>query len=165
MLSPFGKSLVLAISVCCSYALADNVLHPSTPVLDRPTLITLGIKLPVSGDDNFNGKVTVRYRKAGTAMWMQALPLFRVHPENTLNWPVAPQFAGSIFDLRPATTYEIELRAMDPDGPVDQTFSLTATTRKVPSDPPFPRVRKVTNAAELQSALYSSQAGDIINLA
>ena len=89
MLSPFGKSLVLAISVCCSYALADNVLHPSTPVLDRPTLITLGIKLPISGDDNFNGKVTVRYRKAGTATWTEALPLFRVHPENTFNglWP------------------------------------------------------------------------------
>src|SRR5689334_22432112 len=104
MLSPFGKSLVM-VSVCCSLAVADNVLHPGTPVLDRPTLITLGIQLPISGDDNFNGKVTVRYRKAGTATWIAALPLFRVHPESTPNWPVAPQFAGSIFDLRPGTAY------------------------------------------------------------
>ena len=43
-----------------------------------------------------------------------------------------PTIRGSNFDLA-ATTDQIELRAMDPDGPVDQTFSLTATTRKVPA--------------------------------
>src|SRR6516165_1945935 len=79
-------------------ALADNVVHPSTPVLDRPTLTALGIQLPITGDDNFNATVTVRYRKSGTTAWYGALPLFRVHPESTAGYAVMPQFAGSIFD-------------------------------------------------------------------
>jgi hypothetical protein len=157
--------LVLAVSVWCGQAFADNVLHPGVPVLDRPTLITIGIQLPITGDDNFNAQVTVKYRKLGTTTWTDALPLFRVHPESTPGWPLIAQFAGSIFDLRPSTTYEIELQATDSDGPVNQTLSLTATTRDVPGDPPAPRIRNVTNAADLQSVLYSAQAGDIINLA
>ena len=165
MLSTLRNSFVLTVSLWCSSAFADNALHPGAPVLDRSTLITVGIKLPISGDDNFNAKVTVRYRKLGATTWTDALPLFRVHPENTPGWPLVPQFAGSIFDLRPSTTYQIELHATDPDGPVDQTLALTATTRNVPGDPPAPRIRNVANAADLQSALYSAQPGDIINLA
>jgi hypothetical protein len=165
MLSNLKSSIVLALSVYCGPVLADNVLHPGTPVLDRPTLITLGIQLPISGDDNFNAAVMVRYRKLGATAWNDALPLFRVHPESTPGWPLVSQFAGSIFDLRPSTTYQIELHATDPDGPVNQTLTLTATTRDVPGDPHAPRVRNVANAADLQSALYSAQAGDIINLA
>ena len=46
-------------------AFADNVVHPSTPSLDRPTLTALGVRLPVTGDDNFNANVTLRYRKGG----------------------------------------------------------------------------------------------------
>jgi hypothetical protein len=64
------------------------------------------------GDDNYNGAVTARYRVAGTAAWRQGLPLYRVHPETAPTWPIAPQFSGSIFDLRPNTTYEIELHAV-----------------------------------------------------
>src|SRR5690349_5997117 len=83
------------------YAFADNVLHPGTAVLDRPTLISLGIQLPVTGDDNYNASVTVKYRKSGDLNWLQAQPLFRVHPDTALPYVIAPQFAGSILDLRP----------------------------------------------------------------
>src|SRR5207302_897704 len=116
--------------------LADNVLHPGAPVLDRPTLTALGVQLPITGDDNFNATVAVRYRVSGTTTWSQALPLFRVHPESTVTYVLTPQFAGSIFNLKPATSYDIELHAVDPDGSVNQTFALTATTRPVPADPP-----------------------------
>src|SRR6266536_812463 len=108
---------------------ADDVLHPGTPELDRPTLMALGVKLPITGDDNYNATVWVRYRQAGATVWRNALPLFRVHPESVAGWTVAPQCAGSIFDLRPGISYDIELHAVDPDGPVDQTFTLSATTR------------------------------------
>jgi hypothetical protein len=146
-------------------AFADNVLRPGTPVLDRPTLTALGIKLPLTGDDNFNASVAVRYRKQGTSTWSNALPLFRVHPETVGGYTIAPQFSGSIFDLRPATTYEIELRIADPDGAVDQTLTLSGTTRTVPRDPVAPRNRSVAGASQLSQALSTAQAGDIINLA
>src|ERR1700694_1878268 len=135
--------IVLSCLLSPLLALADNVVHAGSPAFDRPTLTTLGVQLPITGDDNFNASVTVRYRKTGTGNWRQALPLFRVHPENTALWNVAPQFAGSVFDLRPNTSYDIELHLTDPDGPVDQLFTLTATTRAVPADPLTPRVVNV----------------------
>jgi hypothetical protein len=49
-----------------------------------------------------------------------------MRPETVGGWEVEPQFSGSIFDLRPATSYEIKLRLTDPDEEVDQTFALTA---------------------------------------
>src|ERR1041384_329082 len=104
--------------------LADDILHLGTPLLDRPTLITLGVQLPVTGDDNFNAAVAMRYREAGTVEWHDALPLLRVHAEVVAGRKVNPQFAGSIFDLLPATAYEIELHAVDPDG-LDQIISMT----------------------------------------
>jgi Chondroitinase B len=146
-------------------ALADNILHPGAPVFDRPTLTTLGVQLPITGDDNFNASVTVRYRKTGTATWRQGLPLFRVHPENTALWTVPTQFAGSILDLRPNTSYDVELHVTDPDGPVDQLFTLTTATRPVPADPLNPRLVNVKDTTGLSSALQGAQAGDIITLA
>ena len=144
---------------------ADNVLQPGAPALDRPTLTALGVKLPLTGDDNFNSSVQVRYRKLGTSAWLSALPLFRVHPETVGEYLLAPHFAGSIFDLRPGTTYEIELRIADPDGAVSQTLTLVSTTRAVPRDPISPRNRFVSSSAELGQALSTAQPGDIINIA
>ncbi len=167
---PFTKGIrvfcwALFVAVGGTGLMADDVLHPLQPVLDRPTLTALGVQLPLTGDDNFNSSVTVRYRKAGTSAWFPGLPLFRVHPESVANWSIAPQFAGSIFDLRPGTSYEIELHATDPDGPVDNTFTLTATTRAVPADPPTPRLRAAHDDASLTAALLAALPGDIITLA
>ncbi|HJQ82848.1 MAG TPA: hypothetical protein VKA21_02140 [Candidatus Binatia bacterium] len=75
------------------------------------------------------------------------------------------RFAGSIFDLQPATTYEVELHATDPDGPVDQTVVVQATTRGVPTDPLHPAPKSVSDAAGLQAALDAAQPGDVITLA
>ena len=143
----------------------DPVLHPGALQLDRPTLIALGVQWRISGDTNYNAAVTLRYRQLGAPAWKDALPLFRVRPETVPDHVVPEQFAGSIFDLRPATTYEIEVHATDPDGNVDETRTLTATTRAVPGDPASPHVVAVTTAAELQAALANAQAGDVISLA
>ncbi len=152
-----------ALLVCPVFA--DNVLHPGTPVLDRPTLTVLGVQLPISGDDNFNATVAVRYRPSGTTAWIQGLPLFRVHPENTVLYTVMPQFAGSIFNLQPGTSYDIALDITDVNGHVSQTLTLSGTTRPVPSDPAPLRVVNVTNVASLEAALSSAQAGDLIQIA
>src|SRR6059058_5627979 len=116
-------------------ARADDVLHPGAVNLDRPTLVALGVQLLISGDDNHDAAVTVRYRETGAGTWRDGMPLFRVHPESVVGRTVPEQFAGSIFDLSPGTTYEIELHATDPDGPVDQTITLSGTTHAVPRDP------------------------------
>jgi hypothetical protein len=155
----------VALSLLPLIAFADDILRPGTPVLDRPTLTALGVQLPVSGDDNFNATVSVRYWKSGTSNWLPALPLFRVHPETTLPYTISSQFSGSIFDLRPGTTYDIELAISDPDGPVNQTATLSATTRTVPRDPVTPRSRLVSNTTDLAQALGTAQPGDVITLA
>ncbi|MCU1262356.1 MAG: hypothetical protein JWO80_5241 [Bryobacterales bacterium] len=156
------QSILLLCS--CGALYADNLLRPGVPTLDRPTLTALGVQLPLTGDDNFNSSVSVQFRISGTSTWQTALPLFRVHPETVAGYAVASQFGGSLFDLRPATTYEIQLHAIDPDG-LDQTFTLTGTTRGVPSDPATPNVKQVTDASSLWSALKAARPGDVITLA
>src|SRR3977135_1410847 len=66
-------------------ALADNVVHPGSPTLDRPTLTALGVQFPIAGDDNFNAQVAVQYRVTATTAWLTALPVSRVHPESVQN--------------------------------------------------------------------------------
>ena len=157
-------AVILIVSGFCACC-ADDVVRPGAPELDRPTLTALGIKLPVSGDDNHNASVAVQYRRAGTEAWRQALPLYRVRPETVRGWNVEPQFSGSIFDLRPGVSYEIELRITDPDENVDQTLALSATTRAVPGDPASPSEVDVDSAAGFRAALAAAKPGDVIKLA
>src|SRR5512143_700792 len=102
-----------------SRAHADDVLHVGTPVLDPPTITALGVSLPITGDDNFTAAVSVRYREAGTTAWHDGPPLMHVHAADVTELTVTPQFAGSIFDLRPDTAYEIERHAVAADGGTD----------------------------------------------
>lgn len=144
---------------------ADDALHPGTPTSDRPTVVTLGVRWPLTGDDNFNATVTTRVRVQGSSAWHDALPLYRVHAELVTGGGATPEFAGSIFDLAPATTYDVELTAHDPDGG-DKTTTISATTRPVPAtDPAHPRVVNVTDAPSLSSALAAAKPGDVITLA
>ena len=107
----FG-ALTLAAGLCLTApAHADDVLHPGAVNVDRPTLVTLGVQLLISGDDDHDAAVTARYRETGAGAWRDAMPLFRVHPESVVGRTVPEQFAGSIFDLSPGTTYDVELHA------------------------------------------------------
>jgi hypothetical protein len=149
-----------AIAAC-----PDVVLHPGTVEIDRPTLITLGVRWLISGDADHDAAVGVRYRPVGDLVWRDGLPGYRVRPETVDGRSVPEQFAGSIFDLRPATSYEIELHATDADGAVDETRTVTATTRGVPADPVTPNVRPVGDVAGLNAALANAAPGDVITLA
>ena len=163
---PAALLLAAAIAFAAAGARADDVLHPGTVGVDRPTVVTLGVQLLVTGDDDHDARVAVRYRPLGTTAWRSAMDLFRVHPESVVGRTVPDQFAGSIFDLTPGTTYEIELHATDPDGPVDQTIPVSATLRTVPpAEPAHPRPRDVTDAAGLRAALSDAQPGDVITIA
>jgi len=158
-------STVAALVLATQPALADDTLHPGPPALDPPTLVALGVVFPITGDDNFTATVAVRYRETGTAAWHDGLPLLHVHAEAVTGFAVTPQFAGTIFDLRPDTAYDIELHARDSDGAVDTTLMLTGRTRAVPGDPATPHAVAVTDTASLQTALAAAQPGDVITLA
>ena len=145
-------------------ALAADVLIPGTVQGDRPTLTTLGVQWLVSGDDDRDASVTVRFSVAGTGKWADALPLRRVEPADAKDWTVSNQFAGSVFDLMPGTTYDIELHAVDPDG-LDDTQTITMTTRTVPSDPTTPNAVPVSTAMQFQQALDNAAPGDVITIA
>ena len=102
--------------------------------VDRPTLHNLGVQLLIAGDDDRDARVDMRCRAVGDAVWRDALPLLRVWPETV--WIEVPaQFAGSVFDLRPATEYEIELQAHDPDGGGGNGGAGTGGTDRKPAWP------------------------------
>jgi len=152
--------LILLVSL----AMAQDNLAPGSVSTDPQTLTAIGVQWFISGDDNRNATVSVRYREEGAATWKQGPPLFRVHPETVNGWSVSPQFAGSVFDLEPGTPWEVELHAVDPDG-ADITEVVIAQTRAVPGDPPNPNTVTVTNTAGFRAALSSAAAGDVIELA
>jgi hypothetical protein len=145
-------------------AAAGNAIVMGEARLDRPTLTALGVQWLVSGDDDHDAVVRVRWRPSGSQAWRDGPPLFRVRPEDVVGRTVPAQFAGSIFDLRPGTTYQVELSAHDPGGG-DVTTVLTASTRPVPLDPRSPRARAVSDETALAAALASAQPGDVITLA
>ena len=71
----FG-ALTLAAGLCLTApAHADDVLHPGAVNVDRPTLVTLGVQLLISGDDDHDAAVTARYRETGAGAWRDAMPL------------------------------------------------------------------------------------------
>jgi len=158
-----GLGAVLALALV-GPAHAGDVLVPGAALLDPPTILSLGVQLLIDGDDDHDAEVTVRYRALGDLDWRDGLPLVRVRPEYVTGRAVPAQFAGSLFDLAPATTYEIELRAVDGDGPVDQTIALEGTTRAVPADPVAPVPVVVSSAATLAAALASAAPGHVITL-
>jgi len=105
--------------------------------VEPPTLISLGLEWPISGDDDRDATVTLEYRPLGGSVWQQGPPMLRIGGErineNALQYVTPNLFAGSLFDLEPGTTYVIRLHMEDPDGATGKTTQLlTAATRPEP---------------------------------
>ena len=122
-------------------------VHPITVgdiEFDPPTVQTVGLSLPVlRGDENFNASVRVLYRQMGFVAWHEALPLQRVRRETLSrtvpsSFPIAEQFAGSIFNLESGATYEVSLIVEDPDGGTT-TRTGWVSARQEPSESRQPR--------------------------
>jgi hypothetical protein len=139
-----------------------NGSTPKEATSPHPTLRNLSLVWDVDGDDDLDAVVRVRFRKQGGA-WRLGLPLRRT-PSGTngaFNWP--NRHAGSVFDLEPATTYDVELWLDDPDGGCE-IRTLTATTRPIPGPMANAPVKAVTPATFAAMAA-SAQPGDILELA
>jgi hypothetical protein len=96
-----------------------------------PTYENLALEWEIEGDDNVNGIVKVTFHETGESVWKEGMPLFRVPAGHNLGFTWNNKHAGSIFDLKPGTTYVIRLTLADPDGgSVERT--ITASTRATP---------------------------------
>jgi hypothetical protein len=116
---------VLLLITAASLFAANDAKPEGDPVLEPPTLHSLGVYWIIHGDDNANARVDVEYRKSGDAEWKKGPPLFRVTKErhkndkgkSLLNVPAdAWLFAGSVLLLTPDTAYELKLSLADSDG-------------------------------------------------
>ncbi|HKT33634.1 MAG TPA: hypothetical protein VJR03_02300 [Nitrospira sp.] len=165
--------LFLVLSPACSW-LPFGVVHPISVgevEIDPATPHTVGLSLPIQqGDEDFDATVRVAYREVDSPVWKDALPLQRVRTDTLSDqvrtqFPIAEQFAGSIFELKPNSTYEVRLRIEDPDGGAT-TRMTRVTTRALPRDgPQSPHIVDVDSTAALTSALAQASPGDVIMLA
>jgi hypothetical protein len=72
--------MVPAVLAAPAHDVPDNVLDVGGVNVDPPTLVTFGVQLLITGDDNFNASVCTKFRVHGTTTWHDAQALFRVHP-------------------------------------------------------------------------------------
>ncbi len=134
------------------YGPRDAIKNASIPgelSCPYPTLINLGIEWLIEGDDNQNGTVTVQFREKGSSSWKRGMPLFRIPSGEQLTFSWKNKFAGSIFDLKPDTRYEILLNLLDPDGGTEERM-IEALTR------PEPRIGPEAEIIEIQPGNYDT---------
>ena len=139
---------LLLIAVCTLHGQNDS--RPGRFHVEHSTLLNLGFEWLLDGDANRNATVEVRFRKVGTTAWRPGIPLLRIGGERVfrdrelMNYIVPHGFAGSIFNLEPATSYECEFTLADPDGVTGQaTQRVTVSTRSEPKSFPAGRVLHV----------------------
>lgn len=136
---------------------------PGEPTLPSPTLRHLTILWPITGDADLDATVTVRFRTLPDGVWRAGMPLFRVPAGTNGAFSWNDRFAGSLFSLAPATSYEVELALADPDGGCILR-TLSASTRAIPSPAPGARTIPVTPDS-FAAAAAAAEPGDILALA
>ncbi|MEO6186454.1 MAG: hypothetical protein ABIP38_02605 [Steroidobacteraceae bacterium] len=142
-LHPLALLMGLALA---ANADAGDAVAAGAVIIEPSTLISLGFEWPIQGDDNRNARVQVEYRRAGTGEWSQGLDLVRLQREEVflrgaLDYTSPNMFAGSVFDLREGTGYEVRLRLTDPDGiegnvekaPLERLLTVATRAEPVPA--------------------------------
>ncbi|MFC2076476.1 right-handed parallel beta-helix repeat-containing protein [candidate division KSB1 bacterium] len=156
---------VLMLLVVVS-ALAGNATVPGEVTTPYPTIINLAVEWKIDGDDNLNSRVDVRYRPVGERRWGDAMPLRRVPAGKSqgtrpiFSWD--NKHSGSIFDLKPDTEYEINLKLTDPDGGAAEK-TVRAKTRAVPKPMADAPVKEATPKS-FKEVWGTAAPGDIIEL-
>jgi hypothetical protein len=156
------KRTLLPLVLAASLQAADSTTpgEISTPF---PTLQHLAVEWRIEGDDDLDARCTVKHRQAGATDWQEGPALQRV-PAGTSRGTSQPfswtnRLSGSLFDLEPGTTYEIELTLDDPDGG-SATRRVHASTRPEPVAAADARVRPGGRAD-----LNAVQPGEVLLLA
>ena len=159
-------SCLLALGVVFQSAAAAQPAVSAGELRQYATPQSIGFEWDVTGDDDHDAIVNVRYRPSGTVDWFEAFPMFRVdfNGNNML--------AGSILFVAGGTEYEVELDLVDPDGG-DELRTATITTPAIPAMPEGGRTFFVTPGSGggdgsegdpfqgLEAAQAVAQPGDI----
>lgn len=157
------KIFCLVLVVFTSSALASDATKPGQVSTPYPTITNLTVEWQIEGDDNLNAKCDAMFRVKGTQKWYKAMPLQRVPAgESQKTSPIVQwtnRLSGSIFDLEPDTSYEIQLSLSDPDGGTSQEI-VTVRTRPFPQEAANARI---TNAGPRE--LNNAVPGDVVILA
>jgi hypothetical protein len=173
------RLIVMLVALCLALdpqqaqaqPVSQNRTMSSDFIVDPPTLKCAGFAWKIFGDENRNASVKVNYRKTGTQVWAEALPLLRVGGEKIYGheqrWLYATEhmLAGSIFGLEEGASYECRFVLADPDGVDGLTEQrVTVSTRREPKPslegrtlhvyPPGHQGRKETPAFTGLNAAY-----------
>ena len=158
----FRLGFIAGLVVVSPTVLAQDASTPGAVTTPYPTLRHLSIEWAITGDDDLDGSVAVRFRRAGDGAWRNGMPLRRTPAGNLEGFVWGNRHSGSLFDLQPATSYEIELTLSDPDGGNAQQ-TVIASTRAQPAPMPNAPLRNVTPAT-LASMIANAQPGDVLVL-
>jgi Right handed beta helix region len=134
-------SLPMLLLACSLPLFGQNATTPGEIITPFPTVTNLAVEWMITGDDNLNCVVAVKYRIKGSATWNSGMPLRRVPSGTNLGFTWQNKCSGSLFDLAPGTEYEINLSLNDPDGGTSEK-TVTAQTRPVPR---IPATAKITD--------------------
>ena len=122
-----------------SISRADDVVEAGELIAEPPTLHNLGFEWKITGDDNRNATVAVRFREEGSDQWQEAQPMLRIGDEKVwrateyLEYHTPRMFAGSIFGLEAGKRYECRFEMNDPDGVKGEAVrTMVVETRVVP---------------------------------
>ena len=170
--------------------LLSSLLHAGNETIlkEKPsiyaTMQCAGIQWNIDGDNNNNAACGVEFREKGTVEWKKAMNLFRagaVIPDKgslstALGWKnhmsgyvidhwKLNYLAGSIFNLKEGTEYEVRLSLKDPDGGEAQEL-LSVKTRSYPVLPD-PKTAVVTEVepksrGALKKAVLHAKARDVL---
>jgi hypothetical protein len=169
MLRPAALGILVSVVFGSGVAWAQNATTPGAVTLPYPTTQALSIEWAITGDANADGVVTVRYRETGAADWRIGMPLLRVPAGSNDTGDFGSgggqwsnKHAGSLFDLDPGKSYEVELTLTDPDGG-SKTVTATGATRPIPVAPADAKSKAVTPST-FAAALSSAAAGDLLLL-
>jgi len=135
---------------------------PGEVTVPNPTLRNLTLEWAIEGDSDLDGAVTVRFRVEGTDAWRAGTALQRIPAGSVEGFSWANRHSGSVFDLAPDTSYEVELALSDPDGGCE-IRTVVARTRPVPAPMDGAPVISVTPST-IGAALDAAEPGDIIEL-
>jgi len=158
--------VLIAVLALSGAAAAEDATTPSDVSTPYPTITNLAVEWRIQGDDNLNGVVTVRFRRADEKDWHEGMPLRRTPAGKskgtnpTFEWD--NKHSGSIFDLRPDTEYEFALKLADPDGGAAER-TVRVRTRAVLRAAAGAPAKKVTPAT-LKDAAAAAKPGDILLL-
>ncbi len=117
-------ALLPAFCLLAQPTFAQDAVTAGELITEPPTLMALGFEWRIRGDANRNASADIFYREvttAGDTEWREGLPLLRLQGEfseqwDAINYTAPNMFAGSVFDLKENTEYEVRLLLTDPDG-------------------------------------------------